>query len=119
MLLAMVLSTSEKAELATYQFKDVAQSWYVQWRDNRPLRGGPVTWEFFKVDFLDLFFPRDMREEKVVNLINIHQGGRSVQEYSFEFIKLFKYAPHFASEPRDQMSCFVMGVSEDLQEECH
>ena len=41
-LLAMRLSTSEKAELATYQLKDVTQAWYVQCRDSRPLRGGPV-----------------------------------------------------------------------------
>ena len=42
-LLAMGLSTSEKVELSTYQLKEVAQAWYVQLRDNRPLRGGPVT----------------------------------------------------------------------------
>ena len=47
-LYAIRLSTSEKAELDTYQLKDVAQNWYVQWKDNRPLRGGPVTWEVFK-----------------------------------------------------------------------
>ena len=43
-LYAMSLSTSEKAELVTYQLKDVAQTWYVQWKDNRSLRGGLVTW---------------------------------------------------------------------------
>jgi len=42
-LFSMVLSTSEKDELATYQLNDVSQARYVQWRDNRPLRGGPVT----------------------------------------------------------------------------
>ena len=46
--LAAGLSTSEKAELATYQLKDVDQTWYVQWRDNKPFRGGPVTWEIFR-----------------------------------------------------------------------
>ena len=43
-LYAVGLSNSQKSELATYQLKYVAQTWYVQWRDNRPLRGGPVTW---------------------------------------------------------------------------
>ena len=33
--------------------------------------------------------------------------------------KLSKYSPSFVSDPRDDMSCFVMGVSDDLQEECH
>ena len=46
-LLAMGLSNSEKTELATYQLKDVAQTCYFQWRDNRSLRGGPLTLEIF------------------------------------------------------------------------
>lgn len=62
----MGLSIREKAEFSRYQLKDVAQSWYVQWRDNRPLRGGPVIWEIFKEAFLDWFFPRNIGEEKVV-----------------------------------------------------
>ena len=78
----MGLITSDKVELHTYQLKDVAQTWYVQWRDNRSLRGGPVTWEVFKNAFLDRFFPRDKSEAKVVELINIFQRGMSVHEYS-------------------------------------
>ena len=113
----MEFSSSEKAELATYQLKDMEQAWYVQWRDNRPLRSGSVTWEIFKAAFLDWFIPREMREEKVVELIILRQGGKSVHEYSLEFVKFSKYAPSLVSNPRDQMSHFVTGVSEDLQEE--
>ena len=115
----MGVSISEKAELATYQLKDVAQTWYVQWRDNRLLRDGPVTWEIFKEAFLDRFFRREIREEKVTEFINLRQGGKSVHKYSLEFIKLSKYASSLVSDPRDQMSYFVTEVSEDLQEECH
>ena len=43
-LYAMVVTSIDKANLAAYQRKDVAQTWYVQWRNNRELRGGPVTW---------------------------------------------------------------------------
>ena len=74
--------------------------------------------EIFKEDFLDQFFPREMREEKVTEFINLRQGGKSVHEYSLEFVKLSKYTPSLISDPRYQMSHFVMGVSEDLQEEC-
>ena len=89
----MGLTTSEKSELETYQLKDVAQTWYVQWTDNRPLRGGPVTREIFKKTFLDRFFPTEKREAKVVESINPRQGGMSVLEYSLKFTKLSKYAP--------------------------
>ena len=115
----MGLCTIEKAELATYQLKDVAQAWYVQWRDNRPLRGGPVPWKILKKAFIDWLFPREKREAKVVEFINLRQGGMSVHEYSLKFTKLSKYDPSLLSDPRDKMSCFVTGVSDDLQEECH
>ena len=36
-LYALGLTTSKKAKLSTYQLKDVAQTWYIQWRDNKPL----------------------------------------------------------------------------------
>ena len=57
-LLAMGLSTSEKAEFSTYQLKHVTQAWFVQSRNNRPLRGGALTWKIFKKAFIDKFFPR-------------------------------------------------------------
>ena len=43
----------------------------------------------------------------------------SVNEYSFKFIKLSKYASSLDSNSRYEMSHFVTGVSEYLGEECH
>ena len=77
-LMAVGLSTSNKADFATYQLKDVAKVWYVQYRQ---LRAFPLTWEIFKKTFLDRFFPRKMRESKVVEFINLLKGGISVHEY--------------------------------------
>ena len=50
--------------------------------------------------------------------INLRKEEKIVHEYSIEFIKLSKYAPSLVSDPRDQMSLFLMGVSDNLQEEC-
>ena len=74
-----------------------------------------MTWEIFKTTFLDRFFPRDMREEKVTEFINLPQVGKSVHYFSLEFVQFSKYSPSLVSDPRDEMSHFVMGVSEDLQ----
>ena len=51
--------------------------------------------------------------------INFHQGGMSAQDYSLKFTKLFKYALSFVSNPRDEISRFVMEVSDDLVEWFH
>ena len=85
----MGLTTSEKAEFSTYQFKDVSQDWYVKLRENRPLRGKPMTWEVFKKVFLYILFPRE---------INLHQGRINVIEYSLKLTKLSKYAPSFVCD---------------------
>ena len=42
----------------------------------------------------------------------------SVKEYSLKFIKLSKYASSLFSDARDEMSRYVMGVSEEIEEEC-
>ena len=78
-----------------------------------------MIWKIFKNAFLERFFPREMREAKVMEFINLHQGCMSVHEYSLKFTKLSEYAPSLVSDPRDEMSLFVTGVSDDLQEECH
>ena len=76
---AMGVSSNEKVELAAYQLKHVSQTWYTQWRDNRALRAGPISWEVFRRVLFDRSLPREKREAKVEEFINLHQGGMSVQ----------------------------------------
>jgi len=113
----MRVTSIEKAELVGYQLKDVGQVLYTQWKNNRPLRAGPISWEVFKNAFLDRFFPRVKREAKVEEFINLRQGGMSVEEYALKFTKLSKYAPSLVSNPRDEMSRFVIGVADAIEEE--
>ena len=97
-LFSMGVSTTEKAEFAAYQLQDVDQTWYNQWKDSRALGGGPVTWETFKKAFLDRFFPREKREDKVEEFINLCQGGISVKEYFFKFNNMSKICFLFGLE---------------------
>ena len=97
----MGLSTSDKFEISIYQLNNLGQTWYVKFWEKRPLRGGPVTLDIFKNLFLDRFFPREMRDAKVVEFINLRKGGMSVIEYSLKFTKLSKYSPSFVADPRD------------------
>ena len=91
---------------------------YDQWKDSRSLGCGPLTCEIFKKTFLKRFFPREKREDKVEEFINLRQGGMSVKEYYLKFIKLYKYASSLVSNARNEMSHIVTGVTEELDEEC-
>ncbi|XP_049347855.1 uncharacterized protein LOC125812397 [Solanum verrucosum] len=88
------------------------------YKSNRPIGAGPIEWEKFKKAFLDRYFPLEKREVKVEEFINLRQGNMNVQEYSLKFTHLSKYAPSLVSNPRDDMSRFVMGISNLVEEEC-
>ncbi|KAK4731588.1 hypothetical protein R3W88_024576 [Solanum pinnatisectum] len=83
---AMGVTSIEKVELVAYQLKDVAQVWFTQWKSNRPVEAGPIDWEVFKQAFLGRFFPRERREARVEEFINLRQGNMNVQEYSLNMI---------------------------------
>ena len=78
-----------------------------------------MTLEIFKKAFLDWLFLREMREVNLVEFINLSYGGISVHGYFLKFTKLSKYAPSLVTDPSDEMIHFVMGVFDNLQEECH
>ena len=42
----------------------------------------------------------------------------TVREYSLKFAKLSWYTTSFVSNSRDEMSRFLTGIAEDLEEEC-
>ena len=78
----------KKVELTFYQLKDIAQSWCKMWQDSPVLGGLPVTWELFKTIFMEIFFPKEMKESKVEDFIILKQGSMTVREYSLKFVKL-------------------------------
>ncbi|WMV58713.1 hypothetical protein MTR67_052098 [Solanum verrucosum] len=88
------------------------------YKSNRPVGAGPIEWELFKEAFLCRIFPREKREVGMEEFINIRQGNMNVQDYSLRFNQFSKYAPSLVSNPRDEMSHFVMGVSNLVEEEC-
>ena len=61
----------------------------------------------FKTTFLERFFPREMREAKVEEFINLKQDSMTVREYSLKFVKLSRYATSLVSNSRDEMSRFL------------
>ncbi|WMV08081.1 hypothetical protein MTR67_001466 [Solanum verrucosum] len=105
-------------ELASYQLKDVAHIQFTQWKENRGTDTAPITWECFSETFLDRFFPRELREAKAQEFMNLRQGSISVQEYGLKFTPLSRYAPHMVADSRVQMNKFLYGVSNLVKIEC-
>ena len=83
------------------------------------VESSPIEWEKFKEAFLGKYFPRERRKVKVEEFINLKQGNMSVVEYSLKFSTFSRYSPSLVSNPRYEMSRFVMGVADLAMEECH
>ena len=71
---AIGVTSREKAELASYQLRHVAQVWYTLWKDNRLVESDPIQWEEFNDTFLGKYFPHERSEVKVEEFINLRQG---------------------------------------------
>lgn len=82
------------------------------------LRAGLISWEVFCRAFTDRLFPREKREAKVEEFINLSKGGISLHEFSLKFNKSFTDAYSLVSNTKDEMNNFVTVVSDDLLEEC-
>ncbi|XP_069146091.1 uncharacterized protein [Solanum lycopersicum] len=52
-LFAMGVNKKEKADLAAYQLKDVAQVWYKMWADGRAPEAITISWDILKTTFLE------------------------------------------------------------------
>ncbi|XP_069146887.1 uncharacterized protein [Solanum lycopersicum] len=91
----MQVTGNDRVELASYQLKDLAHIWYTQWTENRGANVAPSTWDCFIENFLDMFFPIKLREEKSQEFLNLRRGNMTVQEYGLNFNQLSKNAMLF------------------------
>ncbi|XP_047263644.1 uncharacterized protein LOC124896149 [Capsicum annuum] len=104
-------------ELAAYQRKDVANQWYNEWEDSKGSDAESSVWGDFVEAFLNQFFPQELRESKVEELMNLKQGKMSVKDYTLKFNQLSCYASKLVGNMRARMRKFASDLSDDLIKE--
>lgn len=101
----------ERVELAAYQLKNVARTWFDQWKKGRA-EGAPLaSWACFEEAIFGRFFSRELKEAKVREFLTLKQESLSVHEYGLKFTQLSRYAPEMVADMRSRMSLFVAGLS--------
>ncbi|XP_075103947.1 uncharacterized protein LOC142178428 [Nicotiana tabacum] len=110
----MHATDTEAAELAAYQLKDVANTWYEIWEESRGEDADPATWKEFADAFLEHFLPIEVLEAKALEFERLRQNDMSVNEYYLKFVSLAKYAPEMVRDMRARVRRFVLGLSDDL-----
>jgi hypothetical protein len=79
--------------------------------------GEEVTWAVFKREFLNRYFPEDVRGKKEIEFLELKQGDMSVTEYADKFVELAKFYPHYNVEIAEFSKCikFENGLRAEIK----
>ncbi|GAU45527.1 hypothetical protein TSUD_400740 [Trifolium subterraneum] len=114
---AMECANENKLALGTYMLREEANQW---WK-NAKLRLGDIgvviTWEMFKREFFNKYFPVDVKNKKVVEFMKLEQGNMSVAEYAAKFESLCAFSPHYNTPEAEKDKCvkFESGLRPDIK----
>ncbi|KAH0715889.1 hypothetical protein KY284_008794 [Solanum tuberosum] len=107
----MHVADAERVELDAYQLKNIARTWFDQWKEGRAEDAPPANRACFEEAFLGSFFPRKLKEAKVREFFTLKQDFLSVHEYGLKFTQLSWYAPEMVADMRSRMTLFVARLS--------
>ncbi|MCI90017.1 hypothetical protein A2U01_0111306, partial [Trifolium medium] len=68
-----------------YVLHDEADHWWGNAKQRLGAGGAFITWAGFKREFLTKYFPADERNLKVIEFMELKQGGMTVSEYAAKF----------------------------------
>ena len=101
----------------THMLAEEADDWWVSLLPILEQGGAEVTWTIFKREFLNRYFPEDVRGKKEIEFLELKQGNMSVTEYAAKFVELAKFYPHYAPETAEFSKCikFENGLRADIK----
>jgi hypothetical protein len=116
---ALRFTNSQKVDYAGLKLEGEASYWWkaIKARLAEEIgRGVPITWDRFKREFNDRFFPQAPRQQCAQEFQDLKQWNMSVEQYSAEFLKLLRYAPHFIPDEQTKAKRFLGGLSPRIKE---
>ena len=69
----------------------------------------------FKIKFLEKYFPNSEKDKKEKEFIDLVQGIRIVQEYTVQFERLSRFAPHMVDTPIKRNKQYVHRLNKTIQ----
>ncbi|GAU36214.1 hypothetical protein TSUD_363690 [Trifolium subterraneum] len=114
---AMECANENKLALGTYVLREEANQWWKNAKLRLGDRGVVITWEMFKREFFNKYFPTDVKNKKVVEFMKLEQGNMSVAEYAAKFESLCAFSPHYNTPEAENDKCvkFESGLRPDIK----
>jgi len=113
----MQCSEIQMVRFGTHMLAEEADDWWVSTQPILENRGGVVTWAVFMREFLNRYFPEDVRGKKEIEFLELKQGDMSVTEYAAKFLELAKFYPHYTPETAEFSKCikFENGLRAEIK----
>ncbi|XP_042983274.1 uncharacterized protein LOC122312677 [Carya illinoinensis] len=74
-----------------------------------------LSWERFKEEFDNRFFPDSVKQQKAQEFASLTQGSLTVEQYAAKFMALGRFAPHLISTQKMQAQKFQAGLLPRIQ----
>ena len=105
----------EKIRYTAYLLQGEAYNWWRILEQKYEYDRIPLTWERFRDEFFDKYFPRSVRIQKEQEFIHLKQGNRSVAEYEVKFTELAKFVPRLVEIEQDRVHKFEMRLKTEIK----
>ncbi|GAU35802.1 hypothetical protein TSUD_155770 [Trifolium subterraneum] len=114
---AMECANENKLALGAYVLREEANQWWKNAKLRLGERGVVITWEMFKREYFNKYFPADVNNKKVVEFMKLEQGNMSVAEYAAKFESLCAFSPHYNTPKAENEKCvkFESGLRPDIK----
>ncbi|CAJ2642347.1 unnamed protein product [Trifolium pratense] len=113
----MDCSEAQMVRFGTHMLADEADDWWVGIRPILEVGEEVITWAVFKREFLNKYFPEDVRGKKEIEFLELKQGDMSVTEYAAKFVELAKFYPHYSADTAEFSKCikFENGLRPEIK----
>ncbi|XP_050877262.1 uncharacterized protein LOC127081016 [Lathyrus oleraceus] len=114
----MACTEAQKVQFGTHMLSGEAEDWWDNTRQILEAIGTKITWVVFRKEFLENYFPEDVRGKKEIEFLELKQGNMTVAEYAAKFEALVKFCPHYNRADAETSKClkFENGLRPEIKQ---
>jgi hypothetical protein len=101
----------------THVLAEEADDWWVSIQPTLEQDDAVVNCAVFRREFLNRYFPEDVRGRKEIEFLELKQGDMTVTEYAAKFVELAQFCPHYTGDNAEFSKCikFENGLRADIK----
>ena len=108
----MGCSDEQMVTYSAFLLRDRALDW---WKAVQRRFPEGVSWNQFKEEFLEKFYPAVYKDQKIEEFFKLEQGTMSVTDYEKKFSELVRHVPLFCDHEVQKSKRFVVGLRKEVK----